>query len=504
MKNKTKIYVASAGTGKTTTLMNLLGECLKETSPRKIGFTTFTKAGAQEAIDRALKKYPDYDAKEFEAFSTLHALCYRRIPSKRIMNWKDYQAFSKLSSFKFTGAAAVSKKDGSNFTTGIGDRILYYNGLMRNMLMSPKQILLETPSNVVSVSELNEFSKFYKKFKDQSDVYDFTDQLEQFIELDVQLDLDYLFVDEAQDLSPLQWKVVDHLSKSVKQLYIAGDDKQSIYKFSGGDPVSLINREGSRIILNKSYRLPAKILEYSERVAKKITQKQDYTITTDNEDGCVSKIKGLSELDFSKGSWLLLCRNRAFLPYFENLLIRQRQLFVSGGECSLFNANTIRMIQLWEQLRQGYKLYVKDLKVLYREYLPSGVAVARGSKKLMDSMHDLDMFDKHELSTNYGLRTTVSWDKVFKLSDTARDILKKAEEQGTLTNGGNVEINTIHAVKGREADNVVILPDMVEMTSKGFAKDPDNEHRVFYVAVTRAKKHLYVHHPVTSRFYEMP
>ena len=100
--------------------------------------------------------------------------------------------------------------------------------------------------------------------------------------------------------------------------------------------MSLINREGSRIILNKSYRLPAKILEYSERVAKKITQKQDYTITTDNEDGCVSKIKGLSELDFSKGSWLLLCRNRAFLPYFENLLIRQRQLFVSGGECSLF------------------------------------------------------------------------------------------------------------------------------------------------------------------------
>ena len=130
MQNKTKIYVASAGTGKTTTLMNLLGECLKETSPRKIGFTTFTKAGAQEAIDRALKKYPDYDAKEFEAFSTLHALCYRRIPSKRIMNWKDYQAFSKLSSFKFTGAAAVSKKDGGNFTTGIGDRILYYNGLM--------------------------------------------------------------------------------------------------------------------------------------------------------------------------------------------------------------------------------------------------------------------------------------------------------------------------------------------------------------------------------------
>lgn len=36
MKNKTKIYVASAGTGKTTTLMTLLGECLEDTCPRKI------------------------------------------------------------------------------------------------------------------------------------------------------------------------------------------------------------------------------------------------------------------------------------------------------------------------------------------------------------------------------------------------------------------------------------------------------------------------------------
>lgn len=504
MKLKTKIFVASAGTGKTTTLMKLLGECLENTAPSRIGFTTFTKAGAQEAIDRALKKYTNYSLDDFKAFSTLHALCYRRIPSKRIINWKDYQALSKVTGFRLSGAATVSKKDGSTFTSGAGDRMLYYNGLMRNMQVSAQKVLLDNPSTVVSVAELESFSKFYKEFKTHNDLYDFTDQLEQFIELDVKLDLDYLFVDEAQDLSPLQWKVIDQLSRSVKQLYIAGDDKQSIYKFSGGDPVSLIERKGDRVVLDTSYRLPAKVLEYSEQIADKISQKQDYTINTIKEDGGVTKIKGLNDLDFSKGSWLLLCRNRAFLPYFENLLIKRRQLFVSGGDCSLFNADTIKMINLWEELRKGFKIYVRDLKVLYREYLPSGVAVARGAKKLMDSLPDSEMFDKHELSTNYGLRTTVSWDKVFKLSDTAREILKKADEKGTLKNSGNVEINTIHAVKGREADNVVILPDMVEMTSKGFAKDPDNEHRVFYVAVTRAMKHLYVHHPVTSRFYEMP
>jgi superfamily I DNA/RNA helicase len=36
-----------------------------------------------------------------------------------------------------------------------------------------------------------------------------------------------------------------------------------------------------------------------------------------------------------------------------------------------------------------------------------------------------------------------------------------------------------------------------------YKKDPDNEHRVFYVAVTRAKQNLYLHQPVTNRFYKL-
>ena len=54
--DQTTIYVASAGTGKTTTLMDLLTDCLEDVKPSKICFTAFTKAGAQEAIDRALVK----------------------------------------------------------------------------------------------------------------------------------------------------------------------------------------------------------------------------------------------------------------------------------------------------------------------------------------------------------------------------------------------------------------------------------------------------------------
>ena len=97
MLNKhTTIYVASAGTGKTTTLMDNLTDCLEYVDPQQICFTTFTKVGAQEAIDRALDKNPDYNEKDFEAFSTLHALCYRRIPRKQMLTSQDYRLLSEL------------------------------------------------------------------------------------------------------------------------------------------------------------------------------------------------------------------------------------------------------------------------------------------------------------------------------------------------------------------------------------------------------------------------
>ena len=80
----------------------------------------------------------------------------------------------------------------------------------------------------------------------------------------------------------------------------------------------------------------------------------------------------------------------------------------------------------------------------------------------------------------------------------------QAEAENKLDKSTNIEINTIHATKGREADNVVVLPDMSGITYKGMLKDPDNEHRVFYVAATRAKQKLYLHTPVTTQFYKLP
>ena len=65
-----------------------------------------------------------------------------------------------------------------------------------------------------------------------------------------------------------------------------------------------------------------------------------------------------------------------------------------------------------------------------------------------------------------------------------------------------INISTIHAVKGGEADNVVIRTDITKASMLQMNMDEDIEHRIFYVAVTRAKKNVYVMLPTQKYNYE--
>lgn len=501
--NHTKIYVASAGTGKTTTLMDLLSKCLETSKPKEIAFTTFTKAGAQEAIERALIKNTSCKLSDLEGFSTLHALCYRRVPRKPMLTSHDYKELGQLIDIPMTGNVRHGN-DGFIYNNSVGNQMLYLDSLMRNLLISSEEVIREQINCRINKQTLQEFHENYRAYRQKINKYDFTDQLETFVSQNEEYNFKYVFVDEAQDLSPLQWKAIKCITKNSETVFVAGDDKQSIYKFAGGDPKSLINMKGERIVLDTSYRLPENVLNYAESIAENIEEKQDYTVKPINNGGVVQKIHSLSELDMSQGTWFLLCRNKIYMPYYEDALMKKKTLFVSSSGDSMFNQKQIDYILLWEQLRRGYKFKGAKIKELYREFLPTGRVLARGAKKLMDSMPDEELFDKNQLVDDFGLKTTGKWDSVFKLPDITKELLLKAETDNRLENSCDIEINTIHGTKGREADNVVILPDITEITYKSMLNDLDNEHRVFYVAATRAKKNLYLHAPITNRFYKLP
>ena len=71
-------------------------------------------------------------------------------------------------------------------------------------------------------------------------------------------------VDEAQDLTPLQWDLVVKLSKAVDRVYIAGDDDQAIYEWNGADVTLFQTFPGKSLVLKKSVRLNKNIHHFSK------------------------------------------------------------------------------------------------------------------------------------------------------------------------------------------------------------------------------------------------
>ena len=98
-KDKTKIILGPPGTGKTTTLLNILEEEIEGgILPERIGFVSFTRRAIKEARDRTLSKFKEIDKDQLDNFRTLHSLCFRSLGlnSERIFKGLHITEFKKI------------------------------------------------------------------------------------------------------------------------------------------------------------------------------------------------------------------------------------------------------------------------------------------------------------------------------------------------------------------------------------------------------------------------
>lgn len=503
------IYVASAGCGKSTTLLNELEEALKTSTPEQIVFTTFTNAGAQEIAHRAAERFPQFKEHQFRYFRTLHSIGYRNIPRQNLLSYGDYLGFSRETGLPINVSAVFNAKDAS-MSQGFskGDHLMHLDSLKRNKCLTWEQIAGEQELSHFSAAEIKEFSETFRKYRRKVHKYDFTDQLELFL---ASLDqwnppLTHIFIDEAQDLSPLQWKILDGISAKAEKTVIAGDDKQAIYGFNGADPRTLIHKKGVRKVLETSYRLPEAVLQYSEKIASRIQDKQEYICKAHQGAGQVQWIKGIQELrnELQEGTWFIVVRNRRFLEDLELVMGQMGVLFASdSGNCPL-DESILEALLAWKELCRGYSVEARVVKTIYQKYLRGTDTVAHGFKKTIQQLDDDESVSHQELREGFGLLTELPWDQCFSLAASLRDSLLEIERNEGLAEKPRIRITTIHAVKGREADNVVLLPDLSRLTMNGYRSNPDDEHRVFYVGATRAKNRLFLHQPLTDNFYPLP
>ena len=482
------IVLGPPGTGKTTYLLKTVEQLFeKGIKPYELAYVAFTKKAANEALTRAVNKF-NYEEDQLIYFRTIHSLCYfwQGLTRSDVMDRKDLRTFSKL-----VGERINSAWDGENLMalSSKGDTMLFLENMARNTCTNYISTWAKAGTDI-SWLHFDWFCKSYTNYKETNYLIDFTDMLTGFLEFDTMPSLKALIVDEAQDLSALQWKCVHKLAKNVEDVYIAGDDDQAIYKWAGADTNHFINLVGKEIYLQQSYRVPRKVHDVALNIVKRIKKRRHKTWIPREVEGNVTYHNSYEHIDCSNGEWLFLARNNYLLNNIEKYL-RTSGYFYTKNNKSSVNENLLLAIKDWETLRKGGSIEVHRIKKIYN-YMRAGKGIKTGYKTMKQADPDL-LFNINQLKENYGLLVDGIWHVVFDLiGDTQREYIISCLRKGEKVNSSRIKLNTIHAAKGGECENVVLLTDVANKTYDELYKSPDNECRAFYVGVTRTKENLHI------------
>jgi DNA helicase-2/ATP-dependent DNA helicase PcrA len=501
----TEIVLGPPGTGKTT---SLLGEVEKElaagTAPDRIGYITFTKKGATVAVERACKKF-NLQASQLPYFRTIHSLCYRALQLKSgdMLIGSAFFDFADHAGIRVTGRSWSD--DG--LLTGFeqGDRALFMENLAR-IRQVPLREQYELGNDELNWNYVSRVARALSDFKMARGLLDYTDILSQFVAEERDVGLTKLFVDEAQDLSSLQWAVVRLLSRSCDRVVVAGDDDQAIYRWAGADVEHLINMEGKSRVLGQSFRCPPVIQKLSDSIISPVNHRRPKKWK--------AKPGGKGVIDFEKdfagvkladtGSILVLARNVYVLrEQVEPALKAEGVVYEMAGKSSI-DVGMVQAAASWEDLRRGDPVTLGDVRRMYK-YISSNTGIKRGFKTLPKyGDNDDEPVTMTDLLQTGGLLvdpTKIWHDALDKLPQDDMSYMLAARRRGERLRGGSprVRLSTIHSAKGGEADHVVIMKEMARRTYDEMHSLSDDERRCWYVGVTRARDRLTVVSSDTNR-----
>ena len=485
------------GTGKTTALINMVDKALDSGIPStQIAFLAFTKKAANEAKQRASERF-DLDPREdLPYFRTLHslALSMSDIKSSQVMQKEHYDEFSKLIGISFKGKSIDMDPENISECNSTDHPIF---GLIN--LARLRKVSLRDQYNISSVefpwNTINYVDNCFTQYRQQYNLYDFTDMLEEFIKNSKKYcpSFKITFLDEAQDLSPLQWDIAHILDEKSEKMYAAGDDDQAIYRWAGADVDHFIGLEGSSETLSQSYRVPSAIHNVAESIVGRIRNRYPKKYNPRDVKGNVQHITDISDIPMDEGSWLILSQAAYNLNPVASGLKTSGYLFNNKGHRSI-SERTSSAVNGWERLRKGRKIPLEDVKNIY-SYMSSGARIKRGFKRLTGANAD-DVFSMPDLQKYHGLLVgdELIWHEAMdKLPDEDRAYITKMLKRGEKFNGiPRITISTIHGAKGGEADNVVLFTDLSPAADDSMSLNGDDMHRVFYVGVTRAKQNLFI------------
>ena len=592
------LVLAGPGSGKTTVVTKrvqyLVQDC--HISPSSILVITFTKAAATEMKERFLRLVEQSEEKPQGygnvLFGTFHAVFFNIL---------------KLS-YGFTAANILREETRYQYMKEIVDRLKleiddeneFISGVLGEIsLIKNERISLEHYFSKNCAEDI--FRKIfasYEQRKRNARLIDFDDMLSYTWELltkrpDIleawQKKFRYILVDEFQDINRLQYDILRLLAQPENNLFIVGDDDQSIYRFRGAKPEIMLNFQkdfptAGRVLLNDNFRSTRQIVNAAGRVIRKNQSRFAKEITArggegpgvrilafeDQQQECLYLLKEMQEYKKNGGAWqqmavlyrtntqprLLIQKFMEFnVPFrvrdqvpnlFEHWIAKNLFCYIRLACGSKLRKDLLPVLNrpkrymnreclndeiiCWEYMMDYYKdkPYVcdkierlqYDLKMLgrmgpfaainyirhvmgYEEYLKEYAEFRRmNAEDLMEVLNELQ-----ESARAY--KTYDEWFAYMERYKKEMDEMRKRQQE--VKEG--VHLATMHSSKGLEYDKVFILDAAEGITPYKKAvldADLEEERRMFYVAMTRAKKELTIcwvkkqfsHELTVSRFVE--
>lgn len=376
-----------------------------------------------------------------------------------------------------------------------------------------------------SPEEIAECLKVYEDLKAERAVIDFEDVI--LILIGIMLDrpditrtireqYTYFVVDEYQDVSPMQHRLLQLWLGDRRDICVVGDAAQTIYSFTGAQSSYLENfahthKRAQEITLDRNYRSTPEIIELANEIVRdgagvravhlramnpsgsSVTY-SDYAHGSQEAERIVARIKHMQSRGQRLSDIAILYRTGAQSREFEQALGEAGISYQLQGQESFFKRQEVReaMVALRAQARDGAGGYAPDgvqLPDSVEEVLrnmgwrPEGPSMKGASRQRWESLDSLrvlaqDMWTARKAS----------------LKEFVTELEERAELHNTPAINA-VTLASLHSAKGLEWE-VVFLAGMAEgLMPISYADSPqeiEEEKRLLYVGITRAKKELYI------------
>ncbi len=571
--NGQTLLLAVPGSGKTTVIVARIGYMLlcNNIPSENILTMTYNVSAARDMKSRFISKFGYENLRKLE-FRTINGFCATVIMFyERMRNTKAFRLIEESGTTGIIRTIYIEMTNEFPSESTIKDiktQLVY----SRNMMLSENEI------KKIKVGEIDFYTLFqkYKDYKQRNKIMDYDDQLEFALKILIknpdilnfyQNKYKYVNIDEAQDTSKIQHMIIRLLVRKHKNIFMVGDEDQSIYGFRAAYPQALLEFDkiypgGVILLMEKNYRSTRDIVEKANQFIKLNKNRHDKNMLSDSSISIPVKniilndykyqynyiIKMVSESDEQLA--ILYRNNESALPLID-LLEKNNILFrLKESDGLFFSVNTVN--DILNILRFSYD--TSDAELFCDFYYKIGVQI---KKNIIYETAEIHKNSSSSFFTSLGKHPLIeSWQEKklheiqskmlrIKRYDSYRAILsilndleysKFIKERGLdeskintllaianqnpdiadfinrindlkeiVVNGSdydsNIILSTIHSSKGLEYENVLMIDvrdgifPSVAINHEDEKDMPQNlidtleeERRLFYVGVTRAKK----------------